>query len=138
MLDLLWIQYACIRWTLGSFGRIQDLAHLLLSQDLMCIFGFKPTFDASPCQIRMCMCVVIYLLAFFFLPPLTFRCAASRHVELVQGLAVVYCVAVLCIAVLWLVVVYCVAVWREKKSGEEGPEEVRVRVFSVTHNGIFK
>ena len=100
-MDLLRIQYASVR---RSFGRIQNLAYLRLSQDLIRIFGFKPVFDASPCQIRMCMCIVIYLLTFFFLPTLTFRCAASMHVELVQRLAVVYCVTVLCVAVLWLAV----------------------------------
>jgi len=67
------------------------------------IFVPKLTFDPFPYDIRMCICEVIYLLAFFFCPPLTFKWATSRHIESFRQLGgdAVFCVAV---PLVWLVV----------------------------------
>ncbi|KAF8433601.1 hypothetical protein BGX38DRAFT_1222410, partial [Terfezia claveryi] len=61
------------------------------------------------------MCIVIYLLAFFFRPTFTFQCTTSRHIELVRGFGggivgvAVLCVAVSCVAVLCLAALYSAA-----------------------------
>jgi len=50
------------------------------------IFVFDLRFDPSPYETEMCICDVIYLLAFFFRPPLTFKWATSMHIESVRQL----------------------------------------------------